>query len=161
MTISERRFSPESGPGVVTAGPPESPTVMVLDPAGEAVHGELPATWRSLSARYRVEWVRWPALPNPAHLAASLLGEAPVVLLTTRDLVDTAEWLATRPRSGVDAVYLLAGPALPEPPEVPDHFGSVPVRELDPAGTRNERRRPLPLGHPIVVAAMGAVLDHE
>ena len=39
------------GPAVVTAGDPSGPKVIVLDPAGAAKHGELPATWRPLTEK--------------------------------------------------------------------------------------------------------------
>ncbi|WP_436498812.1 hypothetical protein [Actinokineospora sp. HUAS TT18] len=50
------------GPAVVWRGDRGAADVIaVLDPAGEASHGELPATWRPLSERVLVGWVRLPA----------------------------------------------------------------------------------------------------
>ncbi|GAA3458361.1 hypothetical protein ACFFSW_03880 [Saccharothrix longispora] len=49
------------GPSVVWAGPADAPTVVVLDPAGVGVHGDLPATWRPLTEYLQVMWCRLPA----------------------------------------------------------------------------------------------------
>ncbi|WP_197319103.1 hypothetical protein [Saccharomonospora sp. NB11] len=49
------------GPPVVWHGPEAAPVLLVLDPAGEAKHDTLPATWRPLAEHLRVGWCRLPA----------------------------------------------------------------------------------------------------
>lgn len=49
------------GPSVVWQGPEDAPVVLVLDPAGEAKHDTLPATWRPLAEHLRIGWCRLPA----------------------------------------------------------------------------------------------------
>ncbi|MEU6641504.1 hypothetical protein ABZ863_03050 [Saccharomonospora sp. NPDC046836] len=59
-----REFDDEiraAGPPLVWQGPGGGPIVLVLDPAGEAKHDELPATWRPLAEHIRVGWCRLPA----------------------------------------------------------------------------------------------------
>lgn len=51
--------------------------VIVLDPAGEASHGELPATWRPLTAALRIGWVRLPADGAGFAAAAAALADLP------------------------------------------------------------------------------------
>src|SRR5689334_18283064 len=63
------------GPSVVTAGDPSGPQVIVLDPAGAAKHGELPATWRPLTEKRAVFWCRVPA-GGALTEADDLLGDA-------------------------------------------------------------------------------------
>lgn len=46
---------------MVWQGPEGAPVVLVLDPAGEAKHETLPATWRPLAEHLRIGWCRLPA----------------------------------------------------------------------------------------------------
>jgi pimeloyl-ACP methyl ester carboxylesterase len=84
-----------AGPAVVWRGPAGAPAVVVLDPAGEAKHNELPATWRPLAEHLRVGWCRLPAE----------VGEAPAVTDVLVGLADGA----------VEHVHLVAGGTAAEP----------------------------------------------
>lgn len=62
------------GPSVVWRGPERAPVVLVLDPAGEAKHDELPATWRPLAEHLRVGWCRLPADVGDEPSVEDILG---------------------------------------------------------------------------------------
>ncbi|MBY8848294.1 hypothetical protein K7G98_06490 [Saccharothrix sp. MB29] len=51
---------------MVWAGPADAPAVVVLDPAGVGVHGDLPATWRPLTGTCRSCGADCPR-PRPAR----------------------------------------------------------------------------------------------
>lgn len=63
-----------AGPAVVWQGPERAPVVLVLDPAGEAKHDALPATWRPLAEHLRIGWCRLPAEAGGVSVE-ELLGE--------------------------------------------------------------------------------------
>ncbi|GGP71904.1 hypothetical protein [Saccharothrix coeruleofusca] len=90
-----------AGPSVVSTGPADAPVVVVLDPAGVAIHGELPATWRPLTDHLHVTWCRLPAADEswsevervfddcaqrgvPVHLVAGAAAGARVGELATK-----------------------------------------------------------------------------
>ncbi|EHR61942.1 hypothetical protein [Saccharomonospora cyanea] len=62
-----------AGPPVVWQGPERAPVVLVLDPAGEAKHDTLPATWRPLAEHLRIGWCRLPAEVGDAPSVEDLL----------------------------------------------------------------------------------------
>lgn len=64
-----------AGPSVVWQGPEQAPVVLVLDPAGEAKHDMLPATWRPLAEHLRIGWCRLPAEVGDGPSVEDLLGE--------------------------------------------------------------------------------------
>ncbi|MFC4002028.1 hypothetical protein ACFS2C_19235 [Prauserella oleivorans] len=156
------------GPSLVWAGPADGPTVVVLDPAGEAKHGELPPTWADLVARRRVCWVRLPvegALTEAEELLSDPSGlGTPLDIVVSGPLAFEGLDMATRHPDVVRSVLVVD----PEPGEHVDRR----LRDLAEAGVTatvvarraaSERDRippPLPLGHPDVTAAVaGAVAD--
>lgn len=138
----------DDGPAIVWEGPTDAPTVLVIDPAGEAKHG-LPATWRPLTEHLRIGWCRVTAAANveqalaqldSAHLVTSGTGAGPVLGLALRH-VDRMRSVVLVDPAPVDALR----------DELAER--GVPVRafasgEDDPA-LRMEP--PAPLGHPDVV----------
>ncbi|USX51161.1 hypothetical protein [Lentzea sp. HUAS12] len=139
-----------AGPGVVADGPVGNPTVLVIDPAGEALHDAIPATWRDLTDRLRIVWLRVPAAPGWQSTVDAVLTRhrddvQPVLDVVTSgpiaaDVVD----LVRRHESLVRSV-LLVDPEV----DVDDDFVRVVVRSHDAADDRIPP--PLPLGHPDVV----------
>lgn len=160
---------------MVWQGPQDAPVILVLDPAGEAKHNELPATWRPLAEHVRIGWCRLPAehgdepsvadilaeLGQRAHLVASGTAAEPALALA----LDHAD----RVRSVVAVDPAPADPAGPRPDDyasVADWWdrttaasrkrllsGGVRVecfvhRDSDPAVRVGP---PVPLGHPDVV----------
>ncbi|ANZ38033.1 hypothetical protein BBK82_20195 [Lentzea guizhouensis] len=143
-----------AGPGVVVDGPAGAPTVLVIDPAGEAVHDGIPATWRPLTDTVRVVWLRVPAAPTwqstvDKVLAAHRDDESPVRLDVVcsgpiaADVVD----LVRRHEHLVNSVLLVD----PET-EIAAPFGKVIARTHPSADDRVPA--PMPLGHPDVVNAV-------
>ncbi len=143
-----------TGPGVVVDGPAGAPTILVIDPAGEAPHDSIPATWRSLTDTLRIVWLRVPAAPGwqstvDKVLAAHHDDTAPVRLDVVcsgpiaADVVD----LVRRHEHLVNSVLLVD----PET-DVSAPFAKVIARSRDSADDRIPA--PLPLGHPDVVAAV-------
>ncbi|GAA1339487.1 hypothetical protein [Saccharothrix algeriensis] len=114
-----------TGPSVVWAGPSDAPVVLVLDPAGAAPHGELPATWRPLTEHLQVVWCRLPVTDDP-------LREAEVVLAELRDR----------------RVHLVAGAAAGA------DVGELADRHREQIRSVQTFAAPLPLGHPDVVMAV-------
>ncbi|ASO21886.1 hypothetical protein FHR81_003535 [Actinoalloteichus hoggarensis] len=158
------------GPLVVEHGPPGGPAVLVLDPAGEANHGGLPGTWRSLAERVRVMWCRLPATEAGVESNAELLDELaeygmPAYLVASGTATQDALLLGAVKWRLVRAVLLIEpdqeDSELDSP--VPEGATDRLVRELAARGvpTRIIRRdpvhsgdavgAPLPLGHPEVV----------
>jgi hypothetical protein len=152
-----------AGPGVVVEGPPDAPTVVVIDPAGAASHGEIPATWRELTDHLRVVWLRTPAAPDWASVLDKVLtrhegDRATIDLVTSGPLAGQVVKLAERHRSLIRAVLLAD-------PEVTRAVEGLDVRTV--AISHDDRlQAPLPLGHPDVVVAVVRELlaldtDHE
>lgn len=121
---SPRKPEPERqvGPPVVHQGVPGGPAVLVLDPAGEAKHGGLPATWRPLEDQAHVVWLRLPAVPTELPDVSRLLDEL---------------W-TERPRVHVLASGPAADLALQLGSTHPEHVGSVLL--VDPVSGLEERR---------------------
>ncbi|RKT54022.1 hypothetical protein [Saccharothrix australiensis] len=113
------------GPSVVWAGPSDAPVVLVLDPAGAAPHGELPATWRPLTEHLRVAWCRLPVADDSLREAEAVLAD-----LRGRD------------------VHVVAGAA------AGSGVGDLANRHRDQVRSVQTFAAPLPLGHPDVVLAV-------
>jgi hypothetical protein len=158
-----------AGPAVVWHGDgPES--VLVLDPAGEARHDELPGTWRPLSEHVRVGWYRLPAGHEPPSFGAS-----PVHLVAAGTAALPALDLAEEHHDVVRSVIVF-DPA-PTHQEADTEWWDdetelqrrrliahdVQVRcfvsRYDDPTVRT--RRPVPLGHPHVVGRLTQLLVAE
>jgi hypothetical protein len=147
-----------TGPGVVADGPAGSPTILVIDPAGEAVHDEIPATWRDLTDRLRIVWLRVPAAPgwqstvdtvltrhrDDAHPVLDVVSSGPIAA----DVID----LVRRHHDLVRSV-LLVDPEV----DVDEPFARVVARTHDAPDDRIPA--PLPLGHPDVVFSVVEALN--
>ncbi|MCP2163757.1 hypothetical protein [Goodfellowiella coeruleoviolacea] len=172
------------GPAEVWAGPVDAPTVVVLDPAGEAKHGELPASWRELSQRFQVVWCRLPVdhgqvsevedvfqeLAEPgrtidvvasgpiAQQALDLVARHPG-LVRKALLVDPEGTGATAPPEATafeDALWKERTLALRR--ELAVAGTSVEVVAWSWGGDRDRVEPPLPLGHPDVVSQIERAL---
>jgi hypothetical protein len=158
------------GPLVVEHGPPGGPAVLVLDPAGEASHGGLPGTWRSLAERVRVMWCRLPATEAGVESNAELLDELaefgmPAYLVAsgtaTQDalLLGAVKWQLVRAVLLIEPDQEAADVDSPVPEGATDRLvrelsaRGVPTRIIrrDPALAKEMTGVPLPLGHPEVV----------
>ncbi|MFI5606963.1 hypothetical protein [Amycolatopsis sp. NPDC051903] len=102
------------GPALVTGGTPGARRLVVLDPAGEAKHDDLPPTWRPLAADHEIFWCRLPVESGAREAALALAAPA-----DARHLADVVA-------SGPDA-----GEALRLAHEHRDHVRSVLL--VDPA----------------------------
>jgi hypothetical protein len=169
-----------AGPAVVWAGPSGSPAIVVLDPAGEAKHGELPATWRPLSDHLRIGWCRLPAEHGAAAPVEHLLGEAGprVHLVSAGTAAEPALRLAREHTDQVRTVVAVdpapAGQASDTTGESSadwwDRTTETLRRELMARGVRVSSfvsrdtdpavrvAPPVPLGHPDVVGRLVQVL---
>ncbi|WP_431879738.1 hypothetical protein [Amycolatopsis sacchari] len=174
-------YSPDpvraDGPAVVTEGTPDGPIVLVLDPAGEAKHDGLPATWRDQLGSWRVVWCRVPAdgaLTGADELLSDPPGAGKVHVVTSGPCTDEALRLAEA-HSGTVRSVLLVDPGASGYVEAGDgeaadeHWeeqteqrrwaltrSGVDVRVVahSTGGPRDRIPAPLPLGHPDVVAAV-------
>ncbi|HEX3647874.1 MAG TPA: hypothetical protein VHV49_05565 [Pseudonocardiaceae bacterium] len=140
-----------AGPAVVRRGPSTGPTVVVLDPHGDARHAELPATWRPLAEDVRVVWWRLPAATRQGSTIEALAeqltaAQEPVHLVGAGDAALHAVLLAARCRALVRSLVLV-DPPWPAGSPLGD-LGSVMVQHLVTG------ERGAPLGHPDVVAAV-------
>ncbi|WP_053734761.1 hypothetical protein [Nocardia sp. NRRL S-836] len=126
----------------------------MIDPAGEALHDGIPATWRTLTDTLRIVWLRVPAAPGWQSTVDK-------VLTAHRD--DTAPARLDVVCSGpiaadvVDLVrgheHLVNSVLLVDPEtEVSAPFARVIARSDDTSDDRIPA--PLPLGHPDVVNAV-------
>lgn len=136
-----------SGPGVVVEGPPDAPTVLVIDPAGAASHGEIPATWRELTDHLRVVWLRAPAAPDWLSTMDRVLtrhhgDRATIDVVTSGPLAGQVLDLASRHRSLVRSLLLVD-------PETGRKVEGLDVRVI---AVTDEG--PAPIGHPDVVVAV-------
>jgi hypothetical protein len=144
------------GPAMVAKGPDHGPVVVVLDPSGDAKHGELPATWRPLTEDIGVVWWRLPSALRAGPTDDRLLDDLPghhdrVYLVGVHDAALLTLSLAAGHRDLVRLVVLV------DPPW-PEHDLSAmrrilhdpepPVRQVRIDGTGDR----LPVGHPDVVA---------
>jgi hypothetical protein len=147
-----------AGPGVVADGPAGAATVLVIDPAGEAVHDAIPATWRDLTDRLRIVWLRVPAAPEWKSTVDKVLtmhrdDVQPVLDVVTSgpiaaDVVDLVRHHENLVRS-----VLLVDPEV----DVQEPFARVLLRS--PGGPGDRVPAPLPLGHPDVVFGVVEALN--
>ncbi|GHH46753.1 hypothetical protein [Lentzea cavernae] len=147
-----------SGPGVVADGPAGAPTVLVIDPAGEAPHNEIPATWRNLTDRLRIVWLRVPAAPTWQSTVDKVLtmhrdDVKPVLDVVTSGPIAADVLDLVRRHEDLVRSVLLVDPEV----EVHDEFARVVVRSSDSPDDRIPP--PLPLGHPDVVFGVVEELD--
>lgn len=132
--------------------------MLVIDPAGEAVHDGIPATWRELATSVRVVWLRVPAAPAWKSTVDIVLerhrGDNEPALLDVVSSGPIAAEVIDLVRGHEDLVHsvLLVDPEV----EVDAPFARVIARSDDSADDRIPA--PLPLGHPDVVTAVAAEL---
>ncbi|WP_394615782.1 hypothetical protein JNUCC0626_39615 [Lentzea sp. JNUCC 0626] len=144
-----------TGPGVVADGPAGAATVLVIDPAGEALHDEIPATWRPLSETVRIVWLRVPAAPGWKSTVDT-------VLTRHRDDTRTVLDVVTSGPIAADVLDLVAShpdlvrSVLVVDPEVPVEATFAQVIPHTASAVS-----PLPLGHPDVVSGVVAALDQR
>ncbi|GHF38861.1 hypothetical protein FHX82_006602 [Amycolatopsis bartoniae] len=174
-------YSPDpvraDGPAVVTEGTLDGPIVLVLDPAGEAKHDGLPATWRDQLDNWRVIWCRVPAeggLTEAGEILTDPPGSGKVHVVTSGPCADEALRLAEAHPDSVRSV-LLVDPGASGYVEsghgdaADEHWSQeteqrrwaltrsgVDVRIVahSTGGPRDRIPAPLPLGHPDVVAGI-------
>jgi hypothetical protein len=147
-----------TGPGVVVDGPAGAATVLVIDPAGEALHDEIPATWRSLADQMRIVWLRVPAAPSWQSTVDKVLSMHRDDTRTQIDVVTSGPLAAdvinlVRGHEDLVRSVLLVDPEV----DVDSSFAQVIVRSHDTPDDRIEA--PLPLGHPDVVSAVVKTLN--
>ncbi|MET8757688.1 hypothetical protein [Lentzea sp. NPDC004782] len=147
-----------TGPGVVSDGRLGTSTVLVIDPAGEASHDEIPATWRPLADRMRIVWLRVPAAPTWKSTVDKVLTRHRDDTSTVLDVVTSGPVAAdvvdlVRSHSDLVRSVLLVDPEV----EVDEPFARVVVRSHDTPDDRIPA--PLPLGHPDVVSGVVSALD--
>jgi hypothetical protein len=170
------------GPSVVTAGDPSGPKIIVLDPAGAARHGELPATWRPLAETRGIFWCRIAAggaLTEADDLVGDHgRGDPEITVVASGPFAAEALQLVER-HAGAAAHLLLVDPAadaflpsgdaaqandawLAEHDEVVAKLREagtdVRVVASSTEGPEDRVPPPLPLGHPDVVAAVRSAL---
>jgi hypothetical protein len=144
-----------AGPGVVSDGPAGATTILVIDPAGEAIHDEIPATWRPMTEHVRIVWLRVPAAPEWKSTVDALLTRH-------RDDTRTVIDIVTSGPVAADVVDLVAGhqdlvrSVLLVDPEVPVE---APFAQIIHHTT--DTPAPLPLGHPDVVSGVLAALGRH
>ena len=142
-----------AGPGVVADGPAGAPTVLVIDPAGEANHNEIPATWRPLTEHLRIVWLRVPAAPGWKSTVDTVLTRHRDDTTTVLDVVASGPIAA-------DVIELVAAHSdlvrsvLLVDPEV-----AVDVPFAHVIHHTNDTPAPLPLGHPDVVQGVLEALE--
>jgi pimeloyl-ACP methyl ester carboxylesterase len=140
----------------VRKGPATQPAVVVLDPLGDAKHGELPATWRSLAEDVEVIWWRLPTMVRDGRdvgsLIADLAADRRLHLVGAGDAALLTLSLAKQYRGSVGSVVLV------DPPWPDGDLGPV-LRVLDGAGPEVYQvvtgpDDALPIGHPDVLRAV-------
>ncbi|MFJ5991145.1 hypothetical protein [Lentzea sp. NPDC092896] len=142
-----------AGPGVVADGPAGAPTVLVIDPAGEAVHNEIPATWRPLTDYLRVVWLRVPAAPTWKSTVDTVLTRHRDDTRTVLDVVASGPIAA-------DVIELVAAhPDLVRSVLLVDPEVAVTAPFAHVIAHAGDTRAPLPLGHPDVVQGVLAALE--
>lgn len=175
------------GPAVTVHGHGGDRRVLVLDPAGAGKHDELPATWRPLTDRHEIVWVRLPASDDgecDGLLSAADPARPRTDVVTSGPYGEFAIDLARRHTSAVRSV-LLVDPAADQVsdsdrPTDSDHASEADdawlrrhgseIDEAERAGvtveviahsTDDDQDRvppPLPLGHPRVVETVQRAL---
>lgn len=160
----------------------DGPVVLVLDPAGEAPHGTLPATWHELTAQRSVLWCRL-ATEGALERAEELLsdpdtGANQIDVVASGPLADTAFDLVARYPDPVRSLLLIdpaatdvdhasgdpASAAIadarwaqrvePRFGEMERHNVLVRIVAHSYGGSRDRIGPPLPLGHPDVLGAV-------
>jgi hypothetical protein len=147
-----------AGPGVVADGPAGSPTILVIDPAGEALHDEIPATWRDLTDRLRIVWLRVPAAPGWQSTVDAVLTKHsdenhPVLDVVSSGPIAADVLALVREHENLVRSVLLVDPEIP----VDEPFAQVVVRSHRAPDDRIPP--PLPLGHPDVVFGVVKALN--
>jgi pimeloyl-ACP methyl ester carboxylesterase len=144
------------GPAVVRKGPTGQPAVVVLDPLGDAKHGELPATWRPLAEDVEVIWWRLPTMVREgrdvASLVASLARDRRLHLVGAGDAARLALSLAEGHRAAVASVVLVDPPWPVGDRAVVRDITDDPTLAAFQVATGPEEA--LPIGHPDVVRAV-------
>lgn len=168
-------------PNVVWHGESDLPAVLVLDPAGAASHGELPATWRDLAERRQVVWCRLSeegALSEAFELLADPdVLTPPVDVVTSGPVATTVLGLVSQNPAAVRSL-LLVDPAAGDDAGTGASEDAAPANERWAESVRSVRQAveasgvtvaviahskpseedrvppPLPLGHPDVIAAV-------
>jgi len=155
-------------------------TVLVLDPVGAPVHGELPATWRELGDQREVIWCD--RGPDGFWTAARTLLDdlaGPVDIVASGQAVAAAMTLGREHTATVRSV-LLVDPAAGEHPVSSAEAATADaewqrheaarIRAMADEGVRvhvvahswvgedDRREPPLPLGHPVVAERVQAEL---
>ncbi|EHR51435.1 hypothetical protein SacmaDRAFT_3210 [Saccharomonospora marina XMU15] len=129
---------------VVCEGDRDSPTVLVLDPAPQTDHGELPRAWRELSERRRIVWCRLAAAEALAE-ADRLLADPdalgrPIDVVTGPGADERVQALLNRHAGPVRAL-LLVDPARQD--WVGEAALGITVRTVGSAGKAGRTARPL------------------
>jgi pimeloyl-ACP methyl ester carboxylesterase len=155
MTVKDRPTAQvrADGPALVRKGPASQPAVVVIDPLGDAKHGELPATWRALAEDVEVVWWRLPTMVRDCRdvgsVIADLARDRRLHLVGAGDAALLTLSLAKQYSAGVDSVVLV------DPPWPEDDQGPVRrvldgrVSEVFQVATGSAEA--LPIGHPDVV----------
>ncbi|WP_051899304.1 hypothetical protein [Sciscionella sediminilitoris] len=115
---------PTALPTMIRAGPESASLILVLDPAGEASHGELPATWRPTVRHTRVVWYRLARrgihqLLQDTELE-QLLGGADRVHLAAAGAATEPALAFAATHTAIVRSLLLVDPRISAPPAEPD-----------------------------------------
>jgi len=155
-------------------------TVLVLDPVGAPLHGDVPATWRELSGHRRVIWLGRSSDGFWGDARAYLdHSTGPVDIVAAGSAVPAAMRLSHEHADTVRSVLLIDpasadGPGVSSDAHAADDLWeqreSGQIKALAEEGVRvrviahswngalDRRDPPLPLGHPTVVAQVEAAL---
>lgn len=159
MSTNERTTADvrADGPPVVHKGPTGRTAVVVLDPLGDAKHGELPATWRSLAEDVDVVWLRLPTMLRDGGDARSVLEDLEregrtLHLVGCGDAALLALSLARRHESTARSLVLVDPPW----PSTDVSMAREVVGDiaLDVRQVETGPDAALPIGHPDVVRAV-------
>ncbi|HYS39841.1 MAG TPA: hypothetical protein VEO01_29855 [Pseudonocardiaceae bacterium] len=143
---------------MVVKGPEHGPLVVMLDPAGDAKHDELPATWRPLTEDIGVVWWRLPSARRTGPTGDQLVDNLPgghdrVHLVAVHDTALLALSLAVSHRDLVRSVVLVDPPWPEHDLDAVDRIVHDPGLVVRQVWTDTAEGR-LPIGHPDVVAAV-------
>lgn len=159
MSTNERTTADvrADGPPVVHKGPTGHTTVVVLDPRGDAKHGELPATWRPLAEDVDVVWLRLPTMlrdgRDPRSVVDDLDREGRTLhLVGCGEAALLALSLAKRHESAARSLVLV-DPPWPST-DVSTARAAVGDIALDVSQVETGPGAALPIGHPDVVRAV-------
>ncbi|SDD76725.1 hypothetical protein [Actinokineospora iranica] len=153
--------------------------LVVLDPAGTAAHGSLPATWRALAASVPVVWSDPAESPGDAVARAAGESTGRIAVLAAGTAAEPALRVAAEWPDRVERVLLVdpgadGGTAPGKPTQAAgeawmaghadaraallDSGVDVVLLACSTGGARDRIPPPLPLGHPDVLAAVEAEL---